>query len=111
MEGVKADRELTKLARFKDKRSYIASDQREILFGEDWKQRKYELLKRSLGQCERFTVLGRVHDAWCRGEGGEPHHIKRRSVSRDDRLDNLANLSHWCHSAEDLRKPQWTKRS
>lgn len=108
---MKRDVQATEAKHFLDPRSYVTPDGREILYGNDWKARKGELLKRSLGQCERFTILGRPHDAWCRSEGGEPHHKIKRSKLRDDRLENLANLSHWCHVAEDERKPRWTKRA
>jgi hypothetical protein len=108
---LKRDRQATEARHFLDKKSYVAPDGREVLYGLDWKMRKQELLKRSLGRCERFSILGKSHDAWCRAEGGEPHHIKKRWPLRDDRLENLANLSHWCHLAEDERKPRWTKRS
>src|SRR5258708_4575711 len=101
---MKADKEATRARHFFDARSYIAPDGREILYGKDWEARKIELHIRSNGWCERFTIWRKGHDAWCLGRGEEPHHIIQRSKGRDDRLENLANLSHACHSAEDPRK-------
>lgn len=89
---------------YTDPESYVRNDGSERLVGKDWKKRKQELLRRSRGRCERWDVLGKSHDAFCNGEGGEPHHVVSRSKRRDDRLFNLANLSHACHSAEDPRK-------
>lgn len=90
--------------------SIVWADGREKLVGKDWRKRKEQLRKRSGGRCERYGVLGRSHDAFCYGEGEEPHHIKKRWPLRDDRLENLADLSHACHSAEDPRKVRWTKK-
>jgi hypothetical protein len=92
---------------YKHPKSFVRNDGSEVLKGGDWIKRKWELQKRSAGMCERSTVLGRPHNVLCYGRGGEPHHIKRRSAGRDDRLANLANLSHACHKAEDPRKTRF----
>ena len=104
---MKRDFAATEQARFKDKRSYICKDGREVLHGADWVARKQELIERSGGRCEREKLLHREHARWCNGYAEEPHHIKKRGnhgVTRDDRLENLVGLSHWCHAAEDSRK-------
>ena len=85
---------------YKDKRSKVWPDGREKLYGADWKKRKVELHLRSGGRCERRSILDKHHVSRCSGLGEEPHHIIKRSKQRDDRLSNLANLSHWCHAAE-----------
>jgi hypothetical protein len=87
-----------------EKDSMVWLDGSEKLVRRDWVKRQRELLLRSGGRCERATVLGKSHVSWCQGYGEEPHHIKPRSKGRDDRLSNLAHLSHWCHAAEDPRK-------
>lgn len=96
---------------YRDKDSVVWIDGRERLVGWDWRKRTKELAQRSHGRCERFSILGNQHHPLCRGTGEEPHHIQKRSVLRDDRLSNLAHLSHACHSAEDPRKVRWTKRA
>ena len=95
---LKAERSYT------DPDSFVRDNGSEVLKGDDWRERKLELHRRSQGRCERFTVLHKAHDAFCYGEGGEPHHIVPRWPTRDDRLSNLADLSHACHRAEDERK-------
>lgn len=104
---MKADRAATEAAGFADARSYVCWDGRQVLFGKDWKARKDELLKRSQGRCERRTILGKPHSGFCDGEGGEPHHIVPRRKRRDDRLENLANLNHFCHLGEDYRQTRF----
>lgn len=94
---------------FLDKKSKVMRDGREWLMGKDWKARKMELHKRSNGRCERPSILGKACVHGCYGCAEEPHHIIKRSVARDDRLSNLAGLSHACHLAEDSRKVRWSK--
>jgi len=101
------DAELKEQRGYTNPKSFVRNDGSEVLKGEDWKRRKMELSKRSAGMCERSVVIGRPHDDSCYGRGQEPHHIKKRSQGRDDRLSNLANLSHACHKAEDPRKPRF----
>jgi len=108
---MKVDKQVTGARKFKNLRSYVALDGREVLYGRDWEARKIELHIRSNGWCERFTILHKQHEPNCWKEGEEPHHIIPRSKGRDDRLSNLANLSHACHWAEDKRKPKWSKGS
>ena len=87
----------------------VFADGREKLAGSDWANRKYALLIRSKGKCERTAILGKPHAERCSGAAEEPHHIISRWTSRDDRLQNLAALSHACHLAEDHRKLKWSK--
>lgn len=94
---------------YTDAKSFVRPTGEEVLFGEDWRRRKMELQERSAGLCERWSILHKPHVVLCRTEGEEPHHIIPRRDGRDDRLKNLANLSHFCHLAEDERVPRWTK--
>jgi hypothetical protein len=89
--------------------SYVRRDGSEVLKGNDWKQRVWQLKTRSGGNCERFSILGKGHVSECSMTGIHPHHIIKRSTRRDDRLSNLAWLSGVCHAAEDPRQPQWSK--
>lgn len=98
------DRQATAERRFEHSKSRVLKDGRLILIGEDWTEQKVALFLRSNGKCERYSILGRPHDAWCSGKSEEAHHIIARSKGRDDRMPNLAGLSHACHSAEDPRK-------
>lgn len=98
------DRQATEEMDFEHPKSRVLKDGRLILFGADWLEQKVALFLRSNGKCERWDVLGRPHDAFCYGIAEEAHHIIARSKGRDDRMPNLAGLSHACHSAEDPRK-------
>lgn len=90
-------------------KSRVFLDGREVLGTNDWRRRVAQLQLRAEGRCERLSVLKREHAIGCSGEGEEPHHIIRRSKKRDDRLSNLAALSHACHLAEDGREVKWSK--
>ena len=98
------DEDLKTRRGYTNPKSFVRNYGSEVLKGEDWKRRKLELLKRSAGMCERSVVIGKPHASFCYGKGGQPHHIKPRHPHRDDRLSNLANLSHACHKAEDPRR-------
>lgn len=95
---------------YRDKNTIVWANGRERLEGRDWRKRKKELAERSRGRCERVSILGKPHETLCYGRGDEPHHIQKRSVLRDDRLSNLAHLSHACHLAEDDRKIRSDKK-
>jgi hypothetical protein len=97
-------------ARFDDERSFVFKDGREFLAGLDWKNRVTELEVRSAGKCEMTKILGKPHVEGCFGRAQEPHHIIRRSVARDDRMLNLAGLSHACHDSLDDRKVRSDKK-
>src|SRR6516165_151461 len=104
------DRELKEQRGYADPQTIVWGDGREWLRGKDWANRKYALLIRSKGKCERTAILGKAHAERCSGAAEEPHHIISRWTSRDDRLSNLAALSHACHRAEDKRQPRWSSR-
>jgi hypothetical protein len=95
---------------YTDPKSFVRNDGSEWLVRQDWENRVEELADRCNGKCERVKVLNRLHHPACSGWGCDPHHIRRRSQGRDDRLENLAWLSRWCHIAEDPRKPRWSKK-
>ena len=100
---MKRDIQATKAKGFADRRSYIDKLGREVLFGEDWNQRRWELLQRCKGFCEYFVK--------CRVTAQDPHHIIPRSKGRDDRLSNLQALCRYHHNLMDKRRPMWTKRA
>ena len=108
---MKADRELTLAAHFKDYRSFVAPDGREILYKADWDQRKEELWERCGGRCEAQLEIIGVTPWRCQREAEEPHHVIRRSIKRDDRLLNLQALCHFHHSLLDKRKLMWTEKA
>jgi hypothetical protein len=107
---VKADRDLTLAMNFIDHRSYVTLDGRQVLYGEDWAARKKALWERSGGRCEaQLEILGGVTPWRCTREATEPHHVIRRHIQRDDRMQNLQALCHEHHAMLDERKPRWTK--
>ena len=110
---MKKDAQLTELAGFADRRSYVAPDGREVLYGIDWLGRKLQLLERCGGRCEQIVSSeGKFGpELRCRADAADPHHIIKRSVQRDDRLANLLALCRLHHNFLDRRQPQWTKKS
>ena len=110
---MKRDIQATEAAHFANKKSYIAPDGREVLYGKDWIQRKAELWARCDGRCERMVIVSlmpNVSNERCRSEAQDPHHIIRRSQKRDDRLANLEALCRLHHDLLDKRKPRWGKK-
>lgn len=104
------DEELRAQRGYVEPGSIVRRDGSEKLVGLDWLLRKQVLDVRSMGGCERVSILGKPHAQGCDYKGTEPHHIVKRSIRRDDRLENLANLSHACHLAEDPRKTRFGER-
>ena len=100
---MKRDREQTIAKQYLDARSYMTLDGREILYGEDWRARKFDLWQRCGGKCEYFVR--------CTAEAADAHHIIPRSKGRDDALANLQALCRYHHNLIDRRKPRWTKRA
>jgi len=94
---------------YKHRETIVWEDGREKLVGIDWQKRRYELLVRSKGKCERTAILGKPHAERCSGAAEEAHHIISRWKCRDDRIQNLCALSAACHRAEDKRQPKWSK--
>lgn len=82
---IQRDKEATKARGFKDSRSKVLKDGREILYHEDWDARKWELWQRAGGICE-FTY---ENGERCCQEAQIPSHIEPRYPSRDDRMSNL----------------------
>jgi hypothetical protein len=82
---MKSDRQATEARNFKNPKSYVAPDGREVLRGEDWKDRKLELWERCSGRCEFHYMDGNR----CSQEGQIPAHVIPRHPKRDDRLSNL----------------------
>jgi hypothetical protein len=108
---VKADRLATLSRCFKDPKSYVAPDGREILHGEDWENRKFELLKRCRGQCEYMIPDGKYPPTRCMRDADDPHHTTLRSVRRDDRLAKLLGLCRHHHKIVDaLQRKERHKR-
>jgi hypothetical protein len=106
-EALKAERGYTNPS------SYVRGDGSEKLVGEDWKNRVEELRQRSGGRCEQWIPVWNEpvgSGGRCPNKADDPHHITRRSVRRDDRMNNLKHVCRFCHDALDERKPRWTKR-
>jgi|ERR1700675_1403076 len=102
---MKADKALTIAQHYRDYRSFMRSDGSEVLFAEDWKARVEDLRLRSGGRCEEEASIGR-----CKNEAADPHHVIKRSVRRDDRLENLQALCRYHHNLLDSRKIRSDRR-
>lgn len=103
---MKRDVQATANRRFKDPRSYVTPAGDEVLYEEDWNERKFELLQRSRGQCENI-----INGRRCTRDCADPHHVTKRSVRRDDRMSNLKALCPGCHRKQHPEKePMWTRR-
>ena len=104
---MKRDKQATMDKQYLDSRSYLDKLGREVLAGEDWAARKFDLWQRANGKCEYFVR--------CMAEATESHHVIRRSKGRDDRLLNLLALCHYHHGIMEKegpnRVPRWTKRA
>jgi hypothetical protein len=98
---MKADRQVTAMRKFKDPKSYVCADGREILHGEDWDARRFELLQRSRGQCEYIIIDGLHGPVRCRRDANDPHHVTLRSVKRNDKLSELLALCRHHHNVLD----------
>lgn len=71
-------------------RARILSDGREICTGAAYERRRRQVLQRDGFRCVR---CGSDYDV-------AVHHRRKRSLWRDDRLDNLETLCSSCHSVE-----------
>ena len=100
------DEDLKKARGYKDPKSVVFADGREILKNEDWRKRKRELWHRCGGQCEYRYANG----SRCREDCHDPHHIIPRSKGRTDELRNLLGICREHHKLVDPRKPMWTKK-
>lgn len=93
---LKRDVQATEGRCFKNSKSYVAKDGREVLCGRDWQDRKAELLARSEGRCEYLIPYTNVLDGEtserCTQEGSIPAHIEPRYPLRDDRMSNIRHL-------------------
>jgi 5-methylcytosine-specific restriction endonuclease McrA len=101
------DNEAKVIRGYREKDSIVWPDGREKLVGRDWKARKLELWTRSGGRCEGDNPHGRC---LCRFSLKEmhPHHKVKRSVLRDDRIENLEALCFICHDKRHAdRKPRF----
>ena len=78
--------------KFKDAKSFVYPDGRLWLVGKDWDDQRFNLLKRSHGQCENIVKGQR-----CKYPCADPHHKILRSIERDDRLSNLLAVCRNCH--------------
>ena len=101
------DEQEKKLRGYKDKRSRVAMDGSERLYGADWKKRKQELWDRENGRCQGVLTFAGESVARCTAQGDDPHHVIERSEHRDDRLENLALLCRDCHDKLDWKKLHW----
>ena len=83
------DKELKAARGYFEPKSIVFSDGRERLVGCDYAKRKRELWARAGGRCEYFVR--------CTAVGEHPHHVQKRSLGRDDRLENLKLLCGYHH--------------
>lgn len=80
----------TVLREFLDERSYVCPDGREVLYGKDWKARVEEVFERDLWLCHWPVVSPWTNlKRFCGSSAVHAHHIIKRSVKRDDRMENL----------------------
>jgi hypothetical protein len=87
---------------YRDRDTIVWIDGRERLAGYDWRKRKKELAKRSEGRCELVNLGSLVHRCTMRAD--DAHHLVKRSVLRDDRLENLLHVCRYHHRLLDERK-------
>jgi len=93
---------------YKDPKSKVYQDGREVLKGRDWKQRVKELQERSGGRCEYTSTRswgvcgGYAQRCW--ESADDPHHEELRSVLRDDRLSKLRALCRRHHDIVDAQQ-------
>ena len=73
-------------------RTRVLADGREICRGAAYERRRQQILKRDGRLCVRCGS----------GYGVQVHHLRKRSVDRDDRPTNLVTLCDACHKAEHL---------
>lgn len=74
------------------RRSRALADGREILSHADYAARRKEVLARDDWRCVR-----------CGGRASDVHHLRKRSLERDDRAANLVSLCRGCHAEEHAR--------
>ena len=108
---IQRDRQATEERHFKDWRSRVLKDGREILAGDDWKARKSELWERCGGQCEAWREIIGIPEVRCTAEAEDPHHLVKRSIKRDDRLNALQALCRFHHDLLDDRKLRWSQHA
>ena len=70
-------------------RTRVLADGREICRGAAYERRRQQILKRDGRLCVRCGS----------GYGVQVHHLRKRSVDRDDRPTNLITLCDACHKA------------
>jgi hypothetical protein len=103
---LKKDPIATTLANFACRKSYVHADGREVLYKLDWERRKFELWERCGGKCEFIVPATGLR---CQRNAQHPHHKVKRSVRRDDRMENLIALCHLHHvEMHPKKQPQWS---
>lgn len=105
---MKAARQATEARNFKDPRSYVAKDGRELLLGsgnKDWEDRKRELWKRCGGRCEYTLGNWRCVHA-CQIPA---HVIPRKDITQRD--DRMSNLKGYCVEHDRLTERQNWRRT
>jgi hypothetical protein len=104
----KADKQATDARKFVEPKSHVTKDGREVLHKLDWQRRVKELRERCGGRCE-YRLLGTAlmeggEDMRCCNAAADPHHIKLRSRSRDDRMTNLLAVCRHHHRILDAEQ-------
>lgn len=106
---MKADKQATEARKFVESKSHVTKDGREVLYKLDWQRRVKELRERCGGRCEYLIYItsdaeGEPIFERCAREAADPHHIKLRSRSRDDRMTNLLAVCRFHHQMLDAQQ-------
>lgn len=88
----------TEARKFKHPKSRVMLDGREILYVADYKARVREVLERDGYKCIWQVFGGEDGTVDCgAAANNHPHHVVRRSKSRDDRAENLISICDMHH--------------
>lgn len=91
------DLEATEARNFKNPRSRVMQDGREVLYGLDYRKRVREVLERDGFRC-RVDRIVKKDRLFCGAPAEHAHHIIKRSDGRDDRASNLVAICGYCHT-------------
>ncbi len=72
------------------------------------------MLERCGGRCEQIVSPAMEFygpELRCRADADDAHHVIRRSVKRDDRLENLKALCRYHHDLLDSRKTRFGEKA
>jgi hypothetical protein len=96
---------------FTDPNSYVTKDGRHVLKGEDWTRRVWEVFERDGRMCH-WKVERDGKEIICGEPAAHPHHVIRRSIRHDSRMENLIAICEKHHKeAHPEKQTRFTKRS